>query len=94
MSENRSSLEIAVQMVELIADRRKLLYSAHNRRTEKLAAIADPTTGGDALDTFKRGSQNAVAVWVRANNRWQKLAQLFDGLERRVWAEAFTRRAA
>ena len=47
-------------------------------RTHKLAAIADPRTGGNETLCRNWGNADSVRIWNEGWQRWQRIAAAYD----------------
>jgi hypothetical protein len=60
------------------ADKRRRAWRRFMSRTTKLAAIADPRTGGNESLVHNWGNQEARRIWAEGWKRWRAYAEAAD----------------
>lgn len=61
-----------------LVDRKNRAWRTFMRRTHKLAALADPRTGGNEMLVHNWGNDQARAVWAHGWERWRRYGAAFD----------------
>ena len=70
----------------VLGTRRAKAFRLFMERTRKLAAKADPRTGGNEALCINWGNDAALQIWRNAWPRWKCLADRYDRRFSALWA--------